>query len=181
MLPQETINAAFREIYYTYPLSRDYLMSKFKYSGYSLLEKIGTQEKVLDVGCGHNLFKSHLPNLIGIDPVTTQADHQVALLDYTTSEKFDVILCLGSVHFGELKDIKQSIEHMSSMMNSGGRIYWRCGYKSSTCPWWKFSWTKSLHTTLSEEFGFTLVDLQDDYLDKDNLDSYKIYAEWVKK
>ena len=178
MLPQETINAAFREIYYTNLLSRDFIMSTFKHSGYGLLEKIGVQEKVLDVGCGHNLFKSHLPNLIGIDPVTSQADHQVALLDYTTNEKFDVILCLGSVHFGELEDIKQSIEHMSSMLNSGGRIYWRCGTDSDI--WWKFPWTKSLHTTLSAEFGFTLADIQDDYWDKNKLTSHRIYAEWVK-
>lgn len=178
MLPQETINQEFREIYESQPMSRDFLMTKFKYSGYSLLTKIDVQEKVLDVGCGHNLFKEHLPNLIGIDPVTEQADHQVTLLNYTTSEKFDVILCLGSVHFGELEDIKESIAHMSSMMNAGGRIYWRCG--TDTNKWWKFPWSKVLHASLSSEFGFTLVDIQDDYLREDLLESYRIYAEWVK-
>jgi hypothetical protein len=178
MLPQETINQTFREIYENFSVDREFLMTKFKYSGYSLLEKIQSTEKVLDVGCGHNLFKSHLPNLIGIDPVTSQADYRVALLDYTTEEKFDVILCLGSVHFGELEDIKSSIAHMSSMLKSGGRIYWRCGTDSSV--WWKFPWNKTLHETLSAEFGFTLADIQSDYLREDLVESYRIYAEWVK-
>lgn len=153
-------------------------MSRFKYSGFNLLEKIGTHKKVLDVGCGRNLFKQHLPNLIGIDPVTIEADYQIALLDYKTTEKFDVILCLGSVHFGELEDIKESIAHMSSMMNTGGRIYWRCN--TDTSGWWQFPWSKELHQSLSAEYGFTLADLQDDYWDKSRLTSYRIYAEWVK-
>ena len=153
-------------------------MTKFKYSGYALLDKIDPQEKVLDVGCGNNLFKSRLPNLIGIDPVTAESDYQVSLLDYNTTEKFDVILCLGSVHFGELEDIKESIVHMSSMLRSGGRIYWRCATKSNV--WWGFAWSESLHETLSTEFGFTLADIQKDYLNQNQLGEYRIYAEWVK-
>lgn len=178
MIPQETINQTFREIYETYSMSRHELMTKWKYSGYGLLTKINTNEKVLDVGCGHNLFKSHLPNLIGIDPVTDQADYKVALLDYNTSEKFDVVLCLGSVHFGELTDIKQSIAHISSMMNNGGRIYWRCS--THTNAPWSFPWSRLLHEVLSAEFGFTLVDIQDDYLEGEQDQFRKIYAEWVK-
>lgn len=178
MLPQETINAAFREIYLRTTESRDTIMTEFKYSGYALLNKITPQEKVLDVGCGNNLFKTMLPNLIGIDPVTNEADHQVALLDYVTEEKFDVILCLGSVMYGEIEDIKHSILHMSSMLNAGGRIYWRCATTASR--WWCFSWSKDLHQTLSAEFGFTLVDIQDDYRGLNRTDSFRIYAEWVK-
>jgi 2-polyprenyl-3-methyl-5-hydroxy-6-metoxy-1,4-benzoquinol methylase len=178
MLPQDTINAAFREIYLKHPASRYTIMAEFKYSGYALLDKIDPQEKVLDVGCGNNLFKSRLPNLIGIDPVTDEADYKVALLDYTTEEKFDVILCLGSVHFGELEDIKASIAHMSSMLKSGGRIYWRCA--TSSAPWWCFAWSKLLHASLSVEFGFTLADIQDDYRERNLPESFRIYAEWVK-
>ena len=180
MIPQEIINYTFREIYESPTNTRDFYMTKFKHSGYGLLTKISPQEKVLDVGCGNNLFKQHLPNLIGIDPVTDQADYKVALLDYATSEKFDVILCLGSVHFGDLNDIKESITHLSSMMNAGGRIYWRCG--KTTEQWWKFPWTRLLHESLSVEFGFTLVDIQDDYLvgQEDRVEDYRIYAEWVK-
>jgi SAM-dependent methyltransferase len=155
-------------------------MSRFKYSGFSLLEKIGTNEKVLDVGCGFNLLKPYLPNLIGIDPVTKEADHQIPLLEYSTTEKFDVVLCLGSVQYGELEDIKNSINHISSMLNTGGRIYWRCAYRPDTAEWWKFSWSKELHKTLSEELGFTLADLQDDYWDKSQTYTYKMYAEWIK-
>lgn len=180
MLPQNTIDAHFRETYDTYTLPRDFLLTKFVYSGFSLLKKISVQEKVLDVGCGFNLFKPHLPNLIGIDPVTEDADYNITLLEYTTTEKFDVILCLGSVQYGKLEDIKDSIIHMSSMLNAGGRIYWRCAYRSEPIDWWKFSWTKDLHKTLSAELGFTLADLQDDYWNENDPSSYKIYAEWVK-
>jgi 2-polyprenyl-3-methyl-5-hydroxy-6-metoxy-1,4-benzoquinol methylase len=178
MLPQDIINQVFREIYNSGLDDRHLTFTKFKYSGYGLLAKIGPTEKVLDVGCGRNLFNKHFPNLIGIDPVTTEADHQVALLDYVTEEKFDVILCLGSVHFGELEDIKESIAHMSSMLNPGGRIYWRCGTTSEL--WWNFAWSRTLHTTLSTEFGFTLADIQDDYMSLDLPETFRIYAEWVK-
>ena len=38
--------------------------------------------------------------LIGIDPYNNKADIVINTIDYKPKEKFDVILCLGSINFG---------------------------------------------------------------------------------
>ncbi len=158
--------------------TRERIMTKMPYSGYALLSKIGVDEKILDIGCGRNLFKSQRPNLIGIDPVTIEADLQIAFQDYRTTEKFDVILCLGSVQFGVIQDIKSQIARMTWLIKQGGRIYWRCNTRTDF--FWEFPWTKELHQTLATEFGYTLADIQDEYAHPDYPETYRIYAEWVK-
>ena len=77
-------------------------MKKWKYSGLSLINEVNSLKPraVLDVGCGYNEFKGRIHNLIGIDPYNDKADFEVGTLDYKTEQKFDIILCLGSVNFG---------------------------------------------------------------------------------
>ena len=77
-------------------------IKKWKYSGLSLVEEVNSLKPraVLDVGCGYNEFKGKINNLIGIDPYNDRADLEVSTLEYRTTQKFDVIMCLGSVNFG---------------------------------------------------------------------------------
>jgi excinuclease ABC subunit A len=39
-----------------------------------IVDKIKPHETVIDVGCGYNLFKDKIPNLLGIDPANDAAD-----------------------------------------------------------------------------------------------------------
>ena len=171
---------------------REKVLHWFTYSGYKILDKIGQDEKILDIGCGWNLFKSHRPNLIGIDPNFDEADIKIAFQDFETTEKFDVILCLGSLHFGELEDIKFLVKKLTGMIKPGGRVFWRCAKQSVI--WYRFAWTKQLHYDFAKEFDYTIIELEDEYMLNKNLDpnfdenlttaqpekTSKIYAQWVK-
>lgn len=96
----------------------------YYYSGYTLCEKIDDNELVLDVGCGLNHFKGKL-NVIGIDPAFTEADYMVTLDEFEHIELFDVILCLGSINFGDDEIIDKQFIKLKSLLKPKGRIYFR--------------------------------------------------------
>ena len=55
---------------------------KFIHSGWKLLEKFSTNDTILDIGCGYNLFKKHLGDQVyGIDPANSSADEVVSWED----------------------------------------------------------------------------------------------------
>jgi SAM-dependent methyltransferase len=155
-------------------------LTKWQYSGYSLLDKISPDESVIDVGCGRNLFKPYLPRLIGVDPATDQADYQLPILEFETAQTFDVALCLGSVQFGDIDNIRAHIHKINSLLKPTGRIYWRCNQRPEVQEWF-FKWSFDLHQELADEFGYDLRDCKWDYYTPDDDRSYRIYAEWVKK
>jgi hypothetical protein len=80
-------------------------MKKWKYSGLKLIEEVNAlnPRSVLDIGCGYNEFKGKIRNLTGIDPYNDRADYKISIMDFRSNEKFDVILCLGSVSTLALK------------------------------------------------------------------------------
>ena len=161
-------------------IRRHIAMKEWQYSGYSLLDKISPDESVIDIGCGSNLFRSHLPKLIGVDPASDTADYKIPILNFETDQKFDVALCLGSVQFGDLDNIKEHLHKINSLLKPTGRIYWRCNERSFV-PEWFFKWTFELHQELTTEFGYDLKDCKWDYHAVTNDRSYRIYAEWVRK
>lgn len=153
-------------------------LNQYTYSGWALINKVKEGEKVLDVGCGFNEFKKHIPNLIGIDPFNKNADIMVGIENFESDEQFDVIFCLGSINFGSQDVVRNQIKKMVSHLKEGGRIYWRQnpGYKdhqNKECLKIDFyDWT------LMDNYNFAFennckVEFTDD-------DCNRIYAEWTK-
>jgi 2-polyprenyl-3-methyl-5-hydroxy-6-metoxy-1,4-benzoquinol methylase len=180
MIPQDEINEQFKIIMNNESWElRDYYMRNLKYSGYRILDKIGPDDSILDIGCGRNLFKPYRSNVLGIDPVYDEADIKVAFQDFETTEKFDVILCLGSLHFGELEDIVFLTKKLTGMIKPSGKVFWRCSPSSDA--WFQYNWTKQLHHDLAKEFGYSVVEIEDDYVsDGENNRALRIYAQWIK-
>ncbi len=157
--------------------NREEYMQKFSRSGFALIEKIPATAKILDVGCGKNLFKPWFPNLIGIDVIGTECDIQTSLLDYVTQDRYDVILCLGSV-FGSLADIKHQIQHIKSLLVVGGKVYWRNhpAVPRHQFPPFFYPWCEATHRELAQQFGF---DLNEVVQELSGASGYRIYAEWT--
>lgn len=158
----------------------DYIISKhfqevwepnidhFQHSGINLIETVNdsTPSNVLDVGCGTNYFKNKINNLIGIDPVRSEADIKTTILDYETEEKYDAILMLGSVNFGSEKYIKQELQKIISLCNQNGKIYVRVnpGIDNPQSPWMDFfEWDNRKIVTYAKEFNLEVSDILDDY------------------
>jgi hypothetical protein len=170
---QEELNFYFRNIW---PGG----VQNFKETGFSIADKINPNEHVLDVGCGRNLFKGKIKNLVGIDPAFDEADFKTTIEDFKTTEKFDVALCLGSINFGSLLTITRQIECIINLLKPNARIYWRCNpglqdHGNSECTNIDFfPWSIEWHNTLAERYGFKITEIG---IEKDK---NRIYATWVK-
>lgn len=157
-------------------LERDRGFANYRYTGTALLDKIASNERVLDVGCGDNFFKPHL-NVTGIDPANERADFKLGIEEFESDEKFDVAFCLGSLNFGDIDTIRRQIGCVVRLLKPKCRIYWRCNpgrhdhdnseFESIAV----FPWSFEYQTQLAKEFGFSINELE---WDTNN----RIYAEW---
>lgn len=174
MTNQQYLNNYFGNIWH---LHSDPSMDSTK-SGIDLLNKITDNDQVIDVGCGRNPFKGLIKNLIGIDPAFDTADVKCTIDEFTTDQKFDVALCLGSINFGSKENIERQITKVVSLLNDQARIYWRCNpgqqdHPDPNCQQIDFyPWSIEEHVRLADKFGFKLVECT---WEKNNR---RIYAEW---
>lgn len=189
MLMQDRINSYYQHVYASISV-KDKIEThkKFAHSGFALLKKIPSDAKILDVGCGYNIFKPYFPNLIGIDPVTNQADFRVTLEEFQSNDQYDVILCLGTIQHGDIEYVKNQVQKLVSLLTPNGKIYWRSNLiprgtnrkESKVLLSDGFIWTPDIHKELCSKFGFVLADLQYDSYDHTRSDATRLYAEWVK-
>ena len=144
-------------------------MKKWKYSGVQLIDEVNSLKPraVLDVGCGYNEFKGSIDNLIGIDPYNDKADLMVSTLDYKTDQKFDVILCLGSVNFGSKDKITAEVGRCVNLLADGGTMFFRVNpglnHDKPEADWIEFfSWNVPFIIELSQIYNLKILDIRDD-------------------
>ena len=144
-------------------------MKKWKYSGLALIDEVNSLKPraVLDVGCGYNEFKGKIDNLIGIDPYNDLADFKTGTLDYKTDDKFDVILCLGSVNFGNRDKIIAEMEKCVELLADGGTMFFRVNpgvqHDKPEAKWIEFyAWNVPFIIELSNMFNLDILDIRDD-------------------
>lgn len=174
------MNADLKKYFSTTWLKRDRSLTQYEYSGYQLIKKVNQDEKVLDVGCGTNPFKSFIKNLHGIDITNVGADQVIAIEDFVTDQKYDVAFCLGSINFGSEELILKQIQAVTEALTPNGRIYWRCNpgvhdHKNAECNDLNFyDWSFADHKDFAAEFDFVVKELCWDG------DTNRIYAEWSR-
>jgi len=144
-------------------------MKKWKYSGVALIDEVNSLKPraVLDVGCGYNEFKGKIENIIGIDPYNDRADLEVCTMDYKTEQKFDVILCLGSVNFGSRDKIIAEVGRCVNLLAEGGTMFFRVNpgiqHDRPEAKWIEFfSWNVPFIIELAEIFNLQVLDIRDD-------------------
>ncbi|MFA6236844.1 MAG: hypothetical protein WC635_05900 [Bacteriovorax sp.] len=114
---------------------------------------------VLDVGCGFNLYKGHIPNLYGIDIVNPEADLICDVLDFKPPLKYQVIMCLGSINFGTESEIIERLKYLKVLLEDDGHLFMRV----NPGILWKekpelniFPWTKELIHQLGAKAGLSV-------------------------
>ena len=144
-------------------------MKKWKYSGLKLIDEVNAlnPRSVLDVGCGYNEFKGKIKNLTGIDPYNDRADYKISIMDFRSNEKFDVILCLGSINFGSQDKITAEIAKTVQLLEEGGTIFFRVNpgvsHDTKESRWIEFfAWNVPFIIELSEKFNLKVLDIRDD-------------------
>ena len=144
-------------------------IKKWKYSGLTLIDEVNSLKPraVLDVGCGYNEFRGKIDNLTGIDPYNDKADHEVGTLEYRTDQKFDVIMCLGSINFGSRDKILAEIGRCVDLLEDGGTMFFRVNpgvqHNKPEAKWIEFfAWNVPFIIELSEIFNLKVLDIRDD-------------------
>lgn len=173
---QELLNTYFSTIW----RDKHYDIGNYQFSGFGLIDRVQLGERVIDIGCGTNPFKGHIPNLIGIDPAFPEADYRLTLEDYIKSNsmiRYNVAFCLGSVDFGNQYDIEYQINLVVKLLRRkcGARIYWR-STPGNTEPSdiLYYNWSFDEHTRLANLFNFEITEME---WDTNNT----IFAEWIYK
>lgn len=127
---------------------------------------------IIDIGCGTNWYKQYFENLVGIDPVTPEADINSTIEDYITEQAFDVAFCFGSIAYGSETRIRNQISKVVSLMKPRSTIFWRSvhflpdseygGKNSVLLQQYKeynvFRFTEAKHRQLASDFGYVLDD-----------------------
>ena len=144
-------------------------MKKWEYSGVALIDEVNNLKPraVLDVGCGYNEFKGKINNLIGIDPYNDRADMQVSAMEYKTDKLFDVVLCLGSVNFGNREKIIAEVGKCVNLLADGGTMFFRVNpgiqHDRPEANWIEFfAWNVPTIIELAEMFNLQVLDIRDD-------------------
>ena len=94
-----------------------------------LLEKHPSE--IYDLGCGWNIFKRYIPNLIGVGPEPPNGrDFFADIHDYVDDDYiqghqnfFESVFSICALHFHPLSDISKIINEFHSMIQPGGRGY----------------------------------------------------------
>jgi len=144
-------------------------MKKWKYSGLALIDEVNNMKPraVLDVGCGYNEFKGKIKNIIGIDSYNDAADIKINVMDYRTNQKFDVILCLGSVNFGNQDKITAEVGRCVNLLAKGGTMFFRVNpglqHDKPEAKWIEFfGWNVPFIIKLAEMYDLDILDIRDD-------------------
>lgn len=155
-------------------------MKKFKYSGLKLIDEINNlyPRSVLDVGCGYNEFKGKINNLTGLDPYNKNADVHFKLLEYNTSERYDIVLALGSINFGSTDKIFSELERAVELTAPKGKLFFRVNPGLSHTPpeskWISFyPWNSNFIINCADYFGVDVLDIKNDH-------NNRLYFVWSK-
>jgi hypothetical protein len=183
MIEQDNLNKFYSQMN-DRPEYAEARLRQYQYSGLTLIDKILPNESVIDIGCGCNIFKKYLPNVVGIDPVYAEADYMTTLEDFTTDKKFNVAFCLGTIQYGTLDDVKNQISKVIQLLTPKARIYWRSKMANPSAPpktydFTIYRWTIESHYELAELFGFTVKEYAVDILTNDPTNR-RLYAEWIR-
>jgi hypothetical protein len=82
---------------------------------------------VIDAGCGRNMYKGQIQNLIGFDSGDyDNVDFKSTILDANFDDNSaDIVMALGSIQFVSLKYIRKNLEKIVGWTKPGGHMIMR--------------------------------------------------------
>jgi len=158
-------------------------------TGRELVDRINNMnaQKILDVGCGDNELKQYFGDkLTGIDPYNNHADIQIGIMEYKTDTKYDVVLVLGSLNFGDEKTILTQLAKAVTLCKPNGKIFLRANpgitHDHEKAKWIDFyEWSHEKVEEFANQLGCTVNELGWDHDESDEHRwGNRIYAELTR-
>jgi len=98
-----------------------------------LLEK--KPQAIVDLGCGLNIFKNHIPGIIGIDAdKNSKADVFVSFdSEFASGHQnfYDALISINCIHFSSIETITSRLSQVAHLLKPGGR-----GFVSTNLETW---------------------------------------------
>jgi len=177
---------------------KQHLKFETRKTGQQLLDKINALQEqskdpleILDVGCGDNGWKEHFgAKLTGIDPFNSNADFKIGIEEFAKKNpniKWDVVLVLGSINFGDQATIESQLVAAASLVKPSGKLFLRANpgitHVNKHAQWIDFfNWTEEYITDVAKRLGFTVNEIGWDHpqSDLDVPNGNRYYSEWTK-
>ena len=166
---------------------KDDYVGQLKYSGDAVVDYVKqlSPSSVLDVGCGYNRLRDRIPGLVGIDPYNKEAHLHMSLEEYYQYEfpPADVVLCLGSINFGDEKNIDRQIDMLDKLflkdiifrVNPGIAHDW-ANDDIGGITW--YDWTTDKINKIAEEYHYNLTLLKEEHTSQGHLRYFFHYAKY---
>ena len=160
---------------------QDQDFANLKYSGHPLVDYVNNLKprSVLDIGCGYNRFKNKIHKLIGIDPYNKAADIPLPLEKICTSMKFDIVLALGSINFGDEKVIDNQMEIIDKLFEREAIFRVNPGIPHDWADYgdivW-YPWTKEKINNIASRFNYTVKCIETEYVKQGHERLFFVYT-----
>ena len=166
-------------------------ITKFTETGWEMINEINNSNPgvVLDLGCGNNIYKGKINNLIGVDILDNKLQDIYSPIESLPFKDnyADVILALGSVNFGSEDLIDAQLQEIKRVSKPGARIYFRVLSGHHLQPY--FNWTDEILYKKSKKYSFeflqeskTITRNRRSYHEHDNRTGYRdlkrLYCIW---
>jgi hypothetical protein len=144
----------------------------YRFTGWNIVKDITDLKPraVLDVGCGFNQFKEHIPNLVGIDRYNPNADYMVEIMDFVAKpESFDAIIVFGSINFYSYEWVAERFKRVFELLAPGGTVFCRANpFNTGPTNEWidPYHWNFETAVRIAEENGVKLETWKQDNGDR---------------
>lgn len=133
-------------------------LTKYVETGQKLIEEVNSYNPkiVLDLGCGDNIYKGKINNLIGIDILDdSKQDITAPIENLPFKDNYaDVILALGSVNFGDDDLIDKQIREMKRVAKPDALIYLKILPEHNVDPYYFWTLNKLIKKTQQHNLYF---------------------------
>ena len=160
---------------------KDQNFESLEYSGYQLVDYVNAQKpnSVLDVGCGYNNFKGKIHKLIGVDPYNNSADIKLPLEELSTTMKFDIVLALGSINFGDESVIDNQMEIIDKLFRKEAIFRVNPGIPHDWADYgdivW-YPWTEEKINNIASRFDYTVKCIETEHVKQGHKRLFFVYA-----
>ena len=160
---------------------KDQNFESLEYSGYQLVDYVNAQKpnSVLDIGCGYNNFKGKIHKLIGVDPYNSSADIKLPLEELSTTMKFDIVLALGSINFGDESVIDNQMGIIDKLFRKEAIFSVHRGIPHDWADYRDIVWyscTKEKINNIASRFNYTVKCIETEHVKQGHKRLFFVYA-----
>ena len=135
---------------------RENAIIKYTETSNSMIDEINSAnpDVVLDLGCGNNIYKGKIKNLVGVDILDNNLqDVYAPIEDLPFDDNYaDFVLALGSINFGDDTLIDKQLSELKRVSKPNAKVFFRVLAEHNMEPYYPWTLDKILEKTKKHNF-----------------------------